>query len=103
MRLEELTSAEVYKDRGKFTLVDVREPFELSGSDGFIEGAILATLGEEFTAFIETADPKKTYVFICRSGHRSLQATEFAKLSGLSQSYNLKGGMIAWNEYVKSL
>lgn len=103
MEVKELAPEQVFKDKDSYTLVDVREPFEFVSEDGFIEGAIKATLGTDFYTFLENADPNKTYVFICRSGQRSLLATLEAKSSGLEHSFNLKGGMLAWNDYMKSL
>ena len=40
----------------------------------------------------------KTVVFVCRSGGRSARATAHALEHGYTDVYNLKGGMILWNE-----
>ena len=40
----------------------------------------------------------KTVVFVCRSGGRSARATAHALEHGYTNVYNLKGGMILWNE-----
>ncbi|MGE4130194.1 MAG: rhodanese-like domain-containing protein [Bdellovibrionales bacterium] len=40
----------------------------------------------------------KTVVFVCRSGARSGRATAFAFEQGFKYVYNMKGGMIRWNE-----
>ncbi len=40
----------------------------------------------------------KTVVFICRSGGRSGNATAMAKDQGFANVYNMKGGMLLWNE-----
>jgi rhodanese-related sulfurtransferase len=101
MTLQELTPKDVFENKNKYVLVDVREPFELTGPESKIEGAVLAPLGSSFVSFLETANPNQAYVFICKGGYRSLQACQMAALSGFSQVYNLKGGMIAWNHFVK--
>lgn len=100
--MPEKTPQEVYEHKDRFVLVDVREPYELIGPEGKIEGATLATLGHELIAFLETADPSKEYVFICRRGHRSAQACDLALSSyGFEKVYNLQGGMVAWNEMLR--
>ncbi len=93
----EISVLDVKKNRDAYTLVDVREPHELQGEDGYIEGALLAPLGSGFLQFLREAHPKLTYVFICRSGHRSAQACDFAHQQGLV-AYNMTGGMQAWRK-----
>ena len=97
--MQEITPQEIYKHKDRFVFVDVREPYEFTGPEGKIEGALLATLGPELIAFLETADPSKEYVFICRSGHRSAQACDLAFTTyGYEKIFNLQGGIRAWNE-----
>ena len=98
MQSHDITIEDVQLHREKYILVDVREPQELIGPEGHIEGAILATLGLALTHFLEFASPDKEYVFICRSGVRSGKACELAYGHGFTKSYNMKGGMLAWNE-----
>jgi rhodanese-related sulfurtransferase len=98
----EITVEKLRTPKDKYILVDVREPHELTGYEGQIEGSVLATLGTDLECFLETADPHKEYVFICRSGYRSRKACEMAYACGISKVYNLKGGMQAWNEWVQS-
>ncbi len=93
----EITVEEVNVQKDKYILVDVREPHELTGPEGQIEGSILATLGPDLDRFLNAADPSKEYVFICRSGHRSGKACKMAYGYGISKAYNLIGGMLAWN------
>src|SRR3546814_724066 len=99
----EITVEDLQFQKDKYILVDVREPHELTGPEGQIEDGILATLGPDLVRFLETADPSKEYVFICRSGHRSGKACEMAYACGLSKAYNLEGGMQAWNKKVTVL
>ncbi len=95
----EITAEEVNAQKDQYILVDVREPYELTGPEGKIEGSILATLGPDLDRFLESADSNKGYVFICRSGYRSGKACERAYARGISKAHNLKGGMQAWNEW----
>lgn len=85
--------------RHQHILVDVREPHELRGPEGQIDGVILAPLGEGLTQFLASADPSQSYVFVCRSGQRSAHACATAQAFGFPKVYNLRGGMIAWNQF----
>ncbi|MBY0293694.1 MAG: rhodanese-like domain-containing protein [Alphaproteobacteria bacterium] len=98
MQSHEITIEDVQLHREKYILVDVREPHELMGPEGHIQGIILATFGLALTHFLEFASPCKEYVFICRSGIRSGKACELAYVHGFTKCYNMKGGMLAWNE-----
>lgn len=81
----------------KLTLIDVREPDEFVGELGHIPGSQLISLFELEDRFNEIPD-QKAIVFICRSGNRSGQAAAFAKQQGLNNVYNMKGGMLLWNQ-----
>ncbi|NTX05708.1 MULTISPECIES: rhodanese-like domain-containing protein [Myxococcus] len=77
-------------------LVDVREPSELDGILGHLDGvraAPLATVREAAALW-----PRDTEVLlICRSGARSARAaTQLVEL-GFTRVMNLRGGMLAWN------
>jgi hydroxyacylglutathione hydrolase len=88
---------ELNKHRSEVVLIDVREPDEFQGELGHIPGATLKPLGliEDWCSSL----PKnKTIVFVCRSGGRSARASAFAYQKGYKNIYNLKGGMILWNE-----
>lgn len=50
----------------------------------------------EFHDNFDQLSPDKTYIFICRSGNRSMQACMFLQSQGFDNVYNLKGGMMAW-------
>ncbi|MBY0501862.1 MAG: rhodanese-like domain-containing protein [Alphaproteobacteria bacterium] len=93
----EITVDELKTHKKEYTLVDVRESHELTGPEGQIEGVILATLGTPLTHFLDSTDPDEKYIFICRSGKRSAYACELAHAYGILKTYNLKGGMLAWN------
>lgn len=81
-----------------YQLIDVRGPDEFVGDLGHIKGAKLFTLGAELHQFFETAPKDENYLFICRSGGRSTQASLMAKAKGFSRVTNLAGGMLHWNE-----
>lgn len=94
--IEEI-SCENLSQTKKFVLIDVRRPDEYNGELGHIEGATLVTLGPELENKLNEWDKDKTYVFICRSGGRSGQATAYAQSIGYKKVYNMMGGMLEWN------
>jgi rhodanese-related sulfurtransferase len=95
--VKDINVLEVSKKLSELFLVDVRQPEEFTGDLGHIPGAqliVLDTLEDNFDKI-----PKdKTVVFVCRSGGRSAKASALALSKGYSKIYNLKGGMILWNE-----
>jgi hydroxyacylglutathione hydrolase len=80
-------------------IVDVRRPDEFTGELGHIGGATLSTLETDFEKFIGTLSKDPTYVFVCRSGGRSGEATRIALSKGFKSAYNMQGGMLAWNDF----
>ena len=78
-------------------LIDVRRPEEFTGELGHIAGAqlmVLDTLPER----IRELPKDEPIVFVCRSGARSGRATAFALDQGFQHVYNMKGGMLNWNQ-----
>ena len=95
--VQDIVAEELDKKRGEVQLIDVRQPEEFVGELGHIPGAKLIALGtlpENLLALSKDSP----IVFICRSGGRSARAAAFAYQSGFDKVYNLKGGMIRWNE-----
>lgn len=79
------------------TLIDVRQPEEFTGELGHIPGSKLIVL-DTLPDHLEEIPTDKPIVFVCRSGGRSARAAAFALEAGVKNVYNLKGGMILWNE-----
>lgn len=81
-------------DRGeRIHVIDVREPHEAEICA--IAGARLiplATLPER----LHEIDQAATVVVHCKSGVRSARAVQLLRQAGLSRTYNLKGGILAW-------
>ena len=98
-------SVEELKDRmdagEKINLLDVREPHEYAE---FNIGAKLIPLGKIQTMQIdEIEDLKEEEVIIyCRSGQRSMVACMFLDTLGFKNTKNLTGGMLAWQEMLRS-
>lgn len=78
-------------------IIDVRQPEEFSGELGHIPKAQLMVL-DTISEKIHTLSKEETIVFVCRSGSRSARATSYAVQNGFTHVYNLKGGMILWND-----
>ena len=88
---------ELMKKKDQVCLVDVRQAEEFTGELGHIPGAQLMVL-DTLANHLKELPKDKTIVFVCRSGGRSARATALALSEGLSNVYNLKGGMLLWNE-----
>ena len=88
---------ELVDKKDQVALIDVRQPDEFTSDLGHIPEAKLIVL-DTLPEHIQEIPKDKTVVFICRSGGRSAKATAWAKENGFEHVYNLKGGMILWNE-----
>ncbi|WP_299042912.1 rhodanese-like domain-containing protein [uncultured Campylobacter sp.] len=81
-------------------IIDIRTPNEWK--QGVLKGAILVNLtdnnGEFNEKFLENIkekiDPNKKIAIICRSGVRSLRASELLIQNGYKDVINLSGGML---------
>jgi rhodanese-related sulfurtransferase len=98
-------SAEEVKERmdagEKLNLVDVREPAE---HEDFNIGGILLPLGTIKSMQTEAIDDlkDKEVILYCRSGNRSGQAAQFLDMMGFTNTKNLTGGMMGWQEKYSS-
>jgi rhodanese-related sulfurtransferase len=93
--IEELKSR---MDKGEIlNIIDVREPHE---NAEFNIGGLLLPLGKVKTMQIEEIDDLKNQELICycRSGNRSGQACLLLDTMGFTNTKNLVGGMLAWQE-----
>ncbi len=89
-------AAQLFKDN-KAIIVDVREQDEWN--EQHIDGAIFIPLGEVESRLGELAAYKDSQVIMqCRSGRRSEKAAKMLMNAGFDQVYNLKGGILAWDE-----
>lgn len=88
--------AEGLENDSNVVILDVRTPEEME--EGYIPGAINMDiyLGQEFLNELEQLDKSKNYYVYCRSGNRSRQACTLMHGLGISNAYNLEGGIIEW-------
>lgn len=96
--MREISCEEVKLRRKEWMLLDVRTPEEFNGQLGHIEGAKLMPLGDELLEFLKSIDINKKIVFVCRTGVRSGQLTMLSEEMGMTQTFNMAGGMLRWNE-----
>lgn len=89
---------EILDHQENLELIDVRQEEEYFGELGHVPGSRLLTL-DMLPAQIQSLSQKKPIIFICRSGGRSANAASLAHAHGYKNVYNMKGGMILWNEY----
>lgn len=78
-------------------IIDVRTPRECT--DGIIENAIMIDFLDtsSFKRRIEKLDKNKNYYVYCRSGNRSAKACQLLNNLGIDNTFNLIGGMMAWD------
>ncbi len=94
--VDDVSVEEVNEKKSQLRLIDVRRPDEWVGELGHIAEAELMTL-DTLPQRLSELSKDESIVFICRSGARSAQAAAFAKENGFSTVYNMRGGMIDWN------
>ena len=80
-------------DRGEVFILDVRTREEYNESH--INGSILIPVKELDIRFKELPRDKKILVY-CRTGIRSVTASEILVKNGFNQIYNMQGGITAW-------
>lgn len=93
--VRDLTAAEVARglQEGRMLLVDVRE-FNETAVERF-PGAVVVPLSQFDPAAIP--DPHgREVVFACRSGRRSVTASQLAQSAGLPYGSHLAGGILGW-------
>ncbi len=86
------------KYKSSMKLIDVRRADEFVGELGHIKGSVLSILGPELISFLECENKNQHLIFICRSGARSAQATQYSLQIGFTSVINMSGGMLRWNE-----
>jgi rhodanese-related sulfurtransferase len=95
--MKEITVEELKQkidNKEDFQLIDVRETFEYETSN--LEGENIPLGGVLIEADKVATD--KPVVIMCRSGKRSAAAVMQLEQLGLTNLYNLKGGILAWQD-----
>ncbi|HKA46073.1 MAG TPA: MBL fold metallo-hydrolase [Burkholderiales bacterium] len=101
-RVRQLTTQQVHAMLGGAQgplILDVREPSEFSGELGHIPGSMLIPLRELSSRTQELdAYRGRQIIVVCRSGVRSTTAAAMLYGLGYERVYNLKDGMVEWND-----
>lgn len=98
--IAEVTPTEVQARRSRgetFTLLDVREPWELELCA--VAWATAIPMNEVPDRLAEL-DPGTPLVVMCHHGGRSLRVAQFLAQRGYQQVANLTGGIHAWREQI---
>src|SRR5271165_7612730 len=93
----EISGAEckALRDGGeKFTLLDVREPWEYEKAR--IDGSRLIPMGEIPARCNQELDPDEHIVVICHHGVRSMNVTAWLRQQGFEKVQSLQGGIDRW-------
>ena len=86
------------KQGEKFTLLDVREPWELEKAR--IEGSKNIPMGEIPARAHQELDPEDHIVVVCHHGVRSMNVTVWLRQQGFEKSQSMRGGIEAWSRRV---
>ena len=83
------------RERGEsFTLLDVREPKELSLAG--LAGSLNMPMGEVAARAHQELDSDAHIVVMCHHGVRSLNVANWLRQQGFEQAQSLRGGIDAW-------
>ncbi len=95
--VRDIDPRDLLKEKAQVYMIDVRQPDEYVGELGHIAGSQLVVL-DTLPQKLADIPTDKPIVFVCRSGGRSAKASAFAMDNGRKDVYNLKGGMLLWND-----
>lgn len=95
--VDDIDPKELWEQKDNVVIVDVRRPDEYTAELGHVPGSELMVL-DSVPQRLQELPKDKTVVFVCRSGGRSGRATAYARDNGYTSVYNMKGGMLLWNQ-----
>ncbi len=78
----------------KFTLLDVREPWELAKAS--LEGGKNIPMGDVPMRAYQELDPEDHIVVVCHHGMRSLSVTTWLRQQGFERVQSMRGGIDGW-------
>ena len=84
-------------EEGGYELIDLRTPEEFNS--GHLEGASnIDFTHPDFHSLLEDMDKNKKYLLYCRTGNKSGQTLEMMQERDFTESYNMIGGIVEWND-----
>jgi rhodanese-related sulfurtransferase len=78
----------------KFTLVDVREAWELDAAR--LDGAKHIPMGDIPTRAHQELDPEEHIIVMCHRGMRSLSVANWLRQQGFEKVQSMRGGIDGW-------
>ena len=88
------------KEDNNSVLLDIRTPQEYN--QGHIPNSTLMNIYHpSFLNEVQKLDKSKNYYLYCRSGNRSCQAGQLMIKLGFTTVYNLRSGILDWDEPLK--
>jgi rhodanese-related sulfurtransferase len=78
----------------QFTLLDVREPWELEKAR--LDGSRNIPMGDVPARAHQDLDPEKHIVVMCHHGVRSLSVTNWLRQQGFEKVQSMRGGIDGW-------
>jgi rhodanese-related sulfurtransferase len=97
----EITCEEVkakLDQREEFTLLDVREPWELEIAP--MEGAKLIPMSDIPSRAHRELHPEDHIVVVCHHGVRSMNVTAWLRQQGFEKAQSMRGGIDAWSRSI---
>lgn len=89
------------KEDNNSVLLDIRTPREYN--QGHIPNSALMNIYDpSFLTEVQKLDKSKNYYLYCRSGSRSYQAGQIMINLGFTTVYNLRSGILNWDESLES-
>ena len=86
------------KQGEKFTLLDVRETWELAKAS--LEGSRNIPMGDVPMRAHQELDPEDHIVVVCHHGVRSLSVTNWLRQQGFERVQSMRGGIDGWARIV---
>ena len=86
------------KHGDKFTLLDVREPWEIEVAR--IPGSKPIAMGDIPARFNQELDPENHIVVVCHHGVRSMNVTVWLRQQGFENVQSLCGGIDRWSREI---
>ena len=79
-------------------IIDVREPWEYASDTGHVIGSRLIPMNEipENLEELKELSASRKLGIICNSGQRSYYTAAFLKQNGITNVFNIDGGIIKW-------
>ncbi len=81
-----------------FTLLDVREPWEITTAS--IDGSVNIPMGEMASRANSELDPDIHIIVMCHHGARSLSVTAWLRREGIEAAQSMAGGIDQWSREI---